>query len=104
MMLVNKYAANTTRTRVQVFVRTPACKVYSPVVQLKWNITNSMCKVEAGIGTNFVCCFRYTFHVEQLTGVVVYTTHHHQDQRIAGIFNCLNNVVFFYNMYTFFWF
>src|ERR1700761_9591377 len=46
MLFVYKYAANTARARVHVFVGAPAGKIYIPIVQVEFYIPGGVCQVK----------------------------------------------------------
>src|SRR4030095_11905453 len=87
MPVVNKRSTYCTRTCVQIFIRTPCCKINIPVMEVQRDITSGMCQVKSGNSSNFVGCICDGLHIEQLPGIIIYSTNHDQGQFTAMLFD-----------------
>src|SRR5690606_22837046 len=62
-----------------------------------------MCQIKATKGAHRVSRFCNSFKVVPLTGVIVYTTHHHTSHFISSIFDSIDDILVIEGMSSGFW-
>src|SRR4051812_31090673 len=103
MFFMNVNPSHAARSCIQIFISAPAGEVHVPGVHRHFNITGSMCKVEATISTGLMCGLYDRWHIKYLPVIIIKSAEEHSRTRLSVLFNCADNIFMPYQVLSFFW-
>ena len=93
VLLMNKTSTNGPWTGIEIFVSTPNCKINLPIMKIHRNVADRMGKVKSDPAPRLMAGFSDSFHINNLTGRIIYTSNEHYGNGISRFFYFCNNVI-----------